>query len=47
MEHQAFAETVLLRSPRTVRRWAAGTYDLPAPVRAFLEAYLKREKVTT
>lgn len=32
----AYARTVLIREPRTVRRWLAGQAPIPQTVRAFL-----------
>lgn len=39
----AFAREVVVRDPRQVRRWLAGTSSLPVAVRAFLEHYLAQE----
>ncbi len=39
LSRAAFAKTVLLRSPRTLRRWLKGTYEIPPTVRVFLTTY--------
>jgi hypothetical protein len=35
-----FAETVLLRDPRTLRRWLKGDSPIPRPVRDYLLQYV-------
>jgi transcriptional regulator with XRE-family HTH domain len=39
LSRAAFAKTVLLRSPRTLRRWLKGEYEIPPTVRNFLAIY--------
>lgn len=39
LSRAAFAKTVLLRSPRTLRRWLKGTHAMPAAVLTFLQTY--------
>ena len=34
---QAYARKILIRNPRTVRRWLAGDSPIPEAVRAYLE----------
>ncbi len=36
-----FAREVLIRDPRTVRRWLAGEFPLPSEVRKHLEHLLR------
>lgn len=36
----AFAREIVVRDPRQVRRWLAGTSELPKAVRDFLTQYL-------
>jgi hypothetical protein len=41
MSARAFAEKMLLRDERTVRRWLAGDSPIPAPVVRWLEEQAK------
>ena len=41
---QAYARKILMRNPRTVRRWLAGDSPIPEAVRDFLAGNTKRSK---